>query len=318
MEHIVINTYGYSLGTKSNRLEVKKDGRLVKEISLNKLKTIQINSNGIKLSSDLIFTLSANNVKVFFNKDNNYSSLHTMYEHKTASIRQAQYSFCNNYTLSTTLAKDIINGKIKNQRAVIIYAARNIKNGFKSQSINMLDNLLTELTLKKDKQSILGIEGRAADIYFTCLQGLHLFPNSFKYRTKRNSTELTNIALNYGYAILRNRIYDIAVKSGFDPFCGILHVNRSGRPALILDIMEQYRSYIVDRAVIKLKNKIENATEFHEIKLELANEILKRFEKYAVYEGREKTVENIMKKQINNLKAHICAKKEYSSYVFRW
>lgn len=132
MEHFLINTYGYSLGVKSNRLEVKKHGSIVKEISLNKLKTIQINSAGIHFSSDVIYALSANNVKIFFNKDNNCSSLHTMYEHKTASVRQAQYSFCNDETLSTMLAKDIIKSKIKNQRAAIIYAARNVKNGFKS------------------------------------------------------------------------------------------------------------------------------------------------------------------------------------------
>lgn len=318
MEHYIINGYGYSLGVKSNRMVICKNSEFIKEVSLNTIKTIQINSNGVKLSSDLIFALSANNVKIFFNKDNNCSSLHTMYEHKTASVRQAQYSFCNDETLSTMLAKDIIKSKIKNQRAAIIYAARNIKNGFKSQSINMMDNLLTELSLKNDKQSILGIEGKAADIYFTCLQGLHLFPKTFEYRTKRNSIELTNISLNYGYAILRNRLYDIAVKSGFDPFCGILHVNRSGRPALILDIMEQYRSYIVDRAIIKLKDRIEKAADFSDIKLDIANEILKRFEKYVVYEGREITVENVIRKQINKLKAHICSNKEYSSYVFRW
>lgn len=318
MEHVLINTYGYSLGVKGNRLEIKKAGRLVKEIGLNKLKTIQINSSGIHFSSDVIYALSANNVKIFFSKANNCSSLHTMYEHKTASVRQAQYGFCNVEALSTLLAKDIIKSKIKNQRAAIIYAARNIKNGFKSQSINMLDNLLTELSLKNDKQSILGIEGKAADIYFTCLQGLNLFPKTFEYRTKRNSTEITNVSLNYGYAILRNRLYDIAVKSGFDPFCGILHVNRSGRPALILDIMEQYRSYIVDRSIIKLKDRIEKASNFNDIKAELANEILKRFEKYVVYAGSEITVENVIKKQINKLKAHICSNKEYSSYVFRW
>lgn len=318
MEHYIINGYGYSLGVKSNRMVIYKNSEFIKEVSLNTIKTIQINSNGIKLSSDLIFALSANNIKIFFNKDKNNAALHTMHEHKTASVRLSQYKFCNNNITSINLAKNIIENKIVNQKNTIIYGARNILSPLKDESVAILNHLQKQLKEKNNREEIMGIEGRAAFIYFDCLQELDLFPNSFKYRTKRNSTELTNIALNYGYAILRNRIYDIAVKSGFDPFCGILHVNRSGRPALILDIMEQYRSYIVDRAVIKLKNKIENATEFHEIKLELANEILKRFEKYAVYEGREKTVENIMKKQINNLKAHICAKKEYSSYVFRW
>ena len=90
------------------------------------------------------------------------------------------------------------------------------------------------------------------------------------------------MALNYGYAILLNRIYAAAVKNGLDPYCGVLHAVRSGKPSLVLDIMEQYRSYVVDRAVVKLKSRLSKTDNFEEIKSDLAFTILKNFDHYHV------------------------------------
>lgn len=318
MEHLVINSYGYSLSLKSNRLIVKKNSSIVKEVCLNTLKTIQVNSDGVTLSSNLLFALSANGIEIFFYKNRNYSTFHTMYEHKTANIRIQQYKFCNDDNASLLLAKNIIANKIENQRATLIYEARNIKDNFKNKVINLIDNLLIDLNKQENKQSLLGIEGISASLYFSSLSNLKLFPQSFRYRTKRNSTEITNIALNYGYAILCNRIYSYIVKSGLDPYCSILHTMRSGKPSLILDIMEQYRSYIVDRAIIKLKNKLENITCFDEVKSEVANKVLSNFSKSVYYNENHVTVDNLIIKQINQLKGHICANKPYSPYIFRW
>lgn len=318
MEHYIINGYGYSLGVKSNRMVIYKNSEFIKEVSLNTIKTIQINSNGIKLSSDLIFALSANNIKIFFNKDKNNAALHTMHEHKTASVRLSQYKFCNNNITSINLAKNIIENKIVNQKNTIIYGARNILSPLKDESVAILNHLQKQLKEKNNREEIMGIEGRAAFIYFDCLQELDLFPKSFKYRTKKNSKEITNVALNYGYAILLNRIYAAAVQHGLDSYCGVLHAIRSGKPSLILDIMEQYRSYVVDRAVVRLKSRLSKTEDFEEIKSDLAFNILKNFEKTIQYRDTEITVNELIQKQLVSLKSHICADKEYTPFVFKW
>lgn len=318
MEHLVINSYGYSLGVKSNRLVIFKNSEFIKEVGLNTIKTIQINSNGVKLSSDLIFALSANNIKLFFNKDKNNASLHTMHEHKTASVRLSQYKFCNNNITGLNLAKNIIENKIINQKNTIVYGARNIQSSVKDEAIFTLSYLQKQLKEKNSKEEIIGLEGRAAFIYFNCLQELGLLPKSFKYRTKKNSIEITNVALNYGYAILLNRIYAAAIKHGLDPYCGVLHTMRSGKPSLILDIMEQYRSYVVDRAIVKLKSRLSKTENFEEVKSDLAFNILKNFEKTIQYRDTEITVNELIQKQLVNLKSHICADKEYAPFVFKW
>ena len=82
--------------------------------------------------------------------------------------------------------------------------------------------------------------------------------------------------------------------------------------------MEQYRSYVVDRAVVKLKNRLAKTNSFEEIKSDLAFSILKNFEKTIQYNDTEITVDELIQKQLVSLKSHICAEKEYTPFVFKW
>lgn len=137
-------------------------------------------------------------------------------------------------------------------------------------------------------------------------------------RTKRYSTEITNISLNYGYAILENFIYKSIINAGLDPYMGVLHSIRSGKPSLVLDIMEEYRSFIVDRNIIKLKSRLSSVKQFETIKKDVANAVIKSISKKVKYNGRNLSVESIIQRQIYKLSAYLCDDKKYKSYIFRW
>lgn len=319
MKHILINGYGYFLGLKSCRMIVKKGDEIINEYSLNRLKTIHIASSGVSISSDLIFALSARGIKTFFNTYNNQSALHTLYEHKSVVVKKSQYESENNGK-GIELARQLILGKIKNQRSTLLYATRKFSKENYVEIINKLDDLIIALKNNTaiDKNYMLGIEGKSADIYFTGLKTLRLFPETFYTRTKRYSTEMTNIALNYGYAILGNFIYKSLINAGLDPYFGVLHSVRSGKPSLVLDVMEEYRSFIVDRNVIKMKNKLESVKKFDTIKKEVANEVIKSIGKTVIYNGRSLSVESVIQRQIYKISAYLCGEKKYKSYIFRW
>ena len=217
MKHIIINGYGYFLGLKSSRLILKKENEIIEEYPLNRLKTIHIESNGVSLSSDLVFALGVRGIKVFFNTYNSHIALHTDYEHKSVIVKKEQYNSANNGK-GVELARQIIIGKIKNQRSTLLYHTRRIDVTMYKENIERLNSLIKSLKQHSiiDRQYILGIEGKAADIYFHSLLNLNLLPETFTIRTKRYSTELTNIALNYGYAILENFIYKSIINAGLD------------------------------------------------------------------------------------------------------
>src|SRR5947207_14556358 len=60
--------------------------------------------------------------------------------------------------------------------------------------------------------------------------------------------------LSYGYVILTSQIASTLAAVGFDPYIGYLHASRYGKPALALDIMEEFRPIIVDSVVHSLRN----------------------------------------------------------------
>ena len=186
--------------------------------------------------------------------------------------------------------------------------------------IYKLDELIDMLKNKVeiDNSYILGIEGKAADIYFNGLKKLNLFPETFFIRTKRYSSEITNISLNYGYAILENFIYKALINAGLDPYFGVLHSLRSGKPSLVLDVMEEYRSFIVDRNIIKMKGRLETVKKFETIKKEVASEVIKSISKTVKYNGRSLSVESVIQRQIYKISAYLCGNKKYKSYIFRW
>jgi len=319
MKHIIINNYGIFLGLKSARVVIKKNGEVLKEIALNRVKTIHVLSKGVSLSSDLIDACSCRGIKIFFNTFNSFSALHTLYEHKSVMVRKNQFDKADE-ELGLQLARQLIIGKLKNQRATLLYSSRNIKDERKREVIDFFDSSIKQLKDKKelDKEFIMGMEGVSASYYFRYLREMRLLPETFKERTKRNSEEITNIALNYGYAILFNFIYKATINAGLEPYYGVLHSTRSAKPSLILDIMEEYRSFVVDRNIIKLKSKLSKASEFDKVKKDVAKAILTTLSKKHKYNHKKLTLESIIQRQLYKISGYFCEQSKYKSYIFRW
>ena len=319
MKHIIINNYGIFLGLKSARVVIKKSGEVIQEVALNRVKTIQVLSKGVSLSSDLIDACSQRGIKIFFNTFNSFSALHTLYEHKSVMVRKNQFDKAETEQ-GLELARQFIVGKLKNQRATLLYSSRNIKDERKRDVIEFFDSSIKQLKDKKElsKEFIMGIEGASANYYFRYLREMKLVPESFKERTKRHSEEITNIALNYGYAILFNFIYKASINAGLEPYYGVLHSTRSAKPSLILDIMEEYRSFVVDRNIIKLKSKLSKAKEFDKVKKEVAKAILTTLSKKHKYNHRKLTLESIIQRQLYKISGYFCEQSKYKSYIFRW
>ena len=320
MKHIVANNYGLFLGLYSHRLTIKKEGKLIEEVALNRVKTIQVLSKGVTLSSDLIQACSARGIKIFFHTFRTFSALHTLYEHKSVVVRHNQYKTAMSHR-GIELARWLIIGKLKNQRATMLYATRNWDTLYKEESIRHFDTLIAQLKNKKEigRDFILGIEGSAASRYFEFIKNFELFPASFEYRTKRHSEEITNIALNYGYAILFNFVYKACINAGLEPYSGVLHSIRSAKPSLVLDIMEEYRSFVVDRNIIKLRFKLDKARDFDKVKRDVAANILNTFSKTYRYNRRKLTLESILQRQVYKISGYFGdEKKRYRPYVFRW
>jgi CRISP-associated protein Cas1 len=61
--------------------------------------------------------------------------------------------------------------------------------------------------------------------------------------------------LSFLYALVRHDCIAALTAAGLDPFVGFLHVDRPGRPALALDMMEEFRPWLADRLALTLINR---------------------------------------------------------------
>lgn len=195
---------------------------------------------------------------------------------KNAILRMAQYRAHADMSKRCELARRFVIGKLSNQRQRLQRYNRTHRDAEVSQAVEQLTNLLSSLATLPVYQTremrplvtgdhrvegtaletILGMEGAGSAAYFRCF-GKFLSDSrqwSFAARVKRPPTDPVNALLSFGYALLTSKVASAVQLVGFDHFVGYLHSSFYGRPALALDLMEEFRPVIVDSVVLTLLN----------------------------------------------------------------
>lgn len=108
-----------------------------------------------------------------------------------------------------------------------------------------------------DVNELRGIEGSAGRIYYDIFDKFILVPDEhlhFSGRNRRPPKDCCNALLSYVYTMLMVDYISAIESSGLDPYVGFMHGDRSGKPSLALDMMEELRPAVADRFALKLIN----------------------------------------------------------------
>lgn len=179
--------------------------------------------------------------------------------HGNVLLRMAQYYLADETEKSLHVAQLIVAGKIQNYRNVLRRYIRDYGEDNEVENISKaLDNSKRDALRSRDKKELMGIEGLAANHYFSVFHKLILqqqddFP--FNGRNRRPPKNAVNAMLSLSYTLLANDTTAALETVGLDPYVGIFHAIRPGRTSLALDIMEEMRAYIGDRFVLSLINR---------------------------------------------------------------
>ncbi|MGI8815024.1 MAG: CRISPR-associated endonuclease Cas1 [Pseudonocardia sp.] len=165
------------------------------------------------------------------------------------TARRAQYRVADDETSSRVVAAAMVRGKIDNMRVTLLRTARREQDADAAVGAERLDGIAERLTAAKSLDEVLGHEGAATREYFQSLQRLVDPIFNFRGRQRRPPPDPINAMLSYGYTILCHEAIAAAEVAGLDPMVGFLHRHRYGRPALALDLMEEFRPMTVDVAV---------------------------------------------------------------------
>ena len=177
-------------------------------------------------------------------------------------LRRAQYRAADHPEACLTIASNMVAAKITNARQVLRRAARdhgdkNPGNAAKLLSASdQLERRIRSTQSATNLDSLRGIEGDAATYYFAAFPCL-LIQTTLRMngRTKRPPTDPVNALLSFLYTLLNHDCRSALESCGLDPQCGFLHRDRPGRPSLALDLMEEFRSFLADRAALTLLNR---------------------------------------------------------------
>lgn len=176
-------------------------------------------------------------------------------------LRRTQYRIADDDIMSAHIAKIFIAGKVANHRAVLSRYCRdhhptNPVDKTINQAILQLKETQSELARSTIKNSILGLEGHAAQCYWSVFDYLILNKDfTFNGRSKRPPKDMVNALLSFFYTILSHDVRSALETVGLDPYVGFFHTDRPGRASLALDLMEEMRAYLVDRFVLSVINK---------------------------------------------------------------
>lgn len=325
--HLTLSEYGQFIGVTSECLTVKHEG-LTREYPLNRLKSVQIAKRGVSFSSDVIIACANRGIKFFIQdfKSEFIACLSGTGQHAVVKVRQKQFKFIESEKVRQ-LAPIVISGKIKNSRATLLYFKKyhQDKGVIIDKVAEQLNDSYGQIKNKEwqkfDKWDaiLLGLEGQAATAYWQCLVESNLMPDDFKNRIGRQAQDIGNKALNYGYAILTSYIWNAILNAGLEPYCGFFHTVRAGKPSLVLDIMEEYRAWVVDRNIIKLRSQLNGKSDLTPtIKKKIITDIHKTFNTKYHYKKRKMRLESILQRQVYQLAGHFSEDKKYKSYRFRW
>jgi len=181
------------------------------------------------------------------------------------AVREAQYRAAFSQERCLNFARQLVSAKIRNSRTML---RRNWRaetgEDDKKHILARLTRVARRSEHAKDASVLLGIEGEAAAIYFAHLGNMIRIQDSqyadafsFTNRSRRPPADPINAMLSFAYAVL-TRVFSVTIMStGLDPYMGLYHRPRHGRPALALDLMEPFRPIIADSCVIQVINNSE-------------------------------------------------------------
>lgn len=168
--------------------------------------------------------------------------------------------------------------------------------------------------------ALLNVEGRAANLYW---EGVRRIVPEFPGREGRGASDLVNSLLNYGYGILYNRVLSAVTRAGLDPFAGYVHTDRPGKPSLVLDLIEEFRAPVVDRAILGALGmgfKVGMDGEYLDEKTRklAAARVRERLAVRVTHRGKKQTLENIVHAQARSVASFVRDGTPYKPFVGSW
>ncbi|TXT64770.1 MAG: putative CRISPR-associated endonuclease Cas1 1 [Promethearchaeota archaeon] len=265
---IILETPGTRVGKRKEMIKISVPERDNVEIPLREVESIIV-GNGVQITSQALKALSSYAVNIVYTSLGNPYGLFTPFANVGTVFTRRQQILAYEDQRGLHVASQIAYATIENKRRLLKYLAKNRRKNspakakfldVAAKNLKKMTKVLEKFkktiskgdTINKRRREIMGIEGKSAAIYFQAYG--NSFPNEFKtfQRSRRPPKDPVNSLLSLGYTVLQGHVTTAIASAGLELYGGFLHSDRSGKPSLALDLLEEFRQPIIDRLVLRL------------------------------------------------------------------
>ena len=338
LSQIIVSGHGCFLSKKSERVVVKRpDGKVLYQFPMFRISEVIVNSRGVGLSSDLIEELCRRGIRISFLSGGGrpYAMITSPMLNAVVTTRRAQLAAMDD-SRGLEISRAIVRGKIKNQAALLRYFGKSLKSAdpLRYEQITAGATELhrqAQATMRLSgkciddvRHQLMGIEGVCGRIYWEAVQIIVRDKVEFLGRSTRGAQDEVNSLLNYGYGILYAQVWGAILNAGLEPFAGFLHVDRPGKPSLVLDLVEEFRQPVIDRVVLAHVNLGESITLLNGMldgitKRTFAEKIMARLAAPEPYKGKHFQLRSIIQQQARRAASYLRGDAPvYKTFSFKW
>ncbi|PIE88321.1 MAG: CRISPR-associated endonuclease Cas1 [Bacteroidetes bacterium] len=310
---LVVTEAGSFIGTSRGKIVVKQHGKVIQKVAAGRIRQISIHSQGVGTSSNLTKVCLKNNIHIIYynHLGEAYASTQSVNDIKPERmVLQLELSPKRKLLFIHRLAQNKVKNQIKTIKYYRKYHKERALGSALQRQITQMEETLKEqpsskdLTIEEFKNKTFLWEARCASIYWKAF-GLicHYHHLDFEKREHQGTHSLINQMLNYGYAILESKVMQAIYLWQLSPYISYYHSSAQHDPGLCFDLMEQYRSALVDRAILSLLGKKEKVAQNTQglLDLETRKKIIAKINEklFATqqHRGKEKSIYEIMQWQ---------------------
>ncbi|WP_437715200.1 CRISPR-associated endonuclease Cas1 [Sorangium sp. So ce448] len=253
---VYVQEQGARIGLAGERLVITSRAGGHTEARLSNTSQVALLGN-VQISTQAMRALLERGIPLcFMTYGGYYLGRATGIESRNVELRVAQHRAAADEAFCLSFARGVVVSKIRNARTML----RRNHAAPEAAVLSELDQLARKAAGAPSLPSLLGIEGTAARVYFGAFAGMLKGAGEargefdLEGRNRRPPRDPVNALLSLAYALLAKDLATTLGTVGLDPLLGFYHQPRFGRPALALDLMEEFRPIVADSVVVAAIN----------------------------------------------------------------
>ncbi len=332
-----MNHYGAFVGKHSERVRISMKGQTLDERPLYGLDHVMVLSAGVSLSSDVIRECAQRGIDITFLSGSGVPYARLISPALTGTVKTRREQLLAYLDArGVALGKAFVVGKLANQANLLRYMVKNRRESTPDLYERVRESAFVIQDYQRKIQELVGenidvlrdrlltTEAHAAGAYWEATRELIVPDVDWRERETRGARDQVNSLLNYGYGVLYSHVERVVLLAGLDPYAGFIHTDRSGKPSLVLDLIEEFRQAVVDRTVFGLLNRgikleMEDGRLTETARRLLAEKVSERLDGQEPYEGKRHKLRFILASQARHVATFVRGEgNAYRPFIGRW